>query len=186
MASHDPLILPYGDTQPEVDPSAFIAPTAVLIGETVVRAHAGVFFQCVLRGDINRIEVGEGTNIQDLSMLHVDDDAPCTIGSEVTVGHRAILHGCVVEDGCLIGMGAIVLSKAVIGRGSLIAAGAVVPERMEVPSGSLVMGVPAIVKKQLGPRTSGRLADWARKYQKVSRAFITGQPYRPNRGLDLD
>ena len=94
----EPLILPYGDTRPEVDPTAFIAPTAVLIGETAIGGGAGVYFHCVLRGDINRIEVGARTNIQDLSMLHVDDDQPCLVGSEVTVGHRAILHGCVIED----------------------------------------------------------------------------------------
>ena len=182
----EPLILPYGDTRPEVDPTAFIAPTAVLIGETVVGAQAGVYFQCVLRGDINRVEVGAGTNIQDLSMLHVDDDYPCLVGRDVTVGHRAILHGCVIEDRCLIGMGAVVLSGARIGAGSIVAAGAVVPEGMQVPAGQLVAGVPAKIKRALPADAARMLEQSAFKYRKVARAYLTGRPYRPNRDLDIE
>jgi carbonic anhydrase/acetyltransferase-like protein (isoleucine patch superfamily) len=185
MANHEPLIMPYGDTAPQIHPSAYVAPGAVLIGETVLHERSGVYFNCVLRGDINRIEVGYGSNIQDLSMLHVDDDYPCIVGRDVTVGHCALLHGCVIGDGCLIGMGAVVLTGAVIGAGSLIAAGAVVPEKMEVPPRSLVAGVPGEVKKTYGERTSGALTQWAQKYQKVRRAFMTGQQFRPNRGLDV-
>lgn len=186
MSHTEPLIMPYGEFTPRIDPSSYIAPGAVIIGDVTIKANAGVYFNCVLRGDINHIEVGEGSNIQDLSVMHIDDAYPCIVGDEVTVGHRALLHGCVVEYGCLIGMGAIVLNGAVIGRGSIVAAGAVVPERMEVPPGSLVVGVPAVVKKQLGPRTSDSLRTWAHKYQKVARSFLTGRPFRPNMGLEPD
>jgi len=178
MSKPEPVILPYGETWPQIDESAFIAPTAVVIGETKVHANASVFYNCVLRGDINSIEVGAGSNIQDLSMLHVDDGYPCIVGCDVTVGHNAILHGCVVEDGSLIGMGAIVLTGAVIGAGSIVAAGALVPEGMRVPAGSLVAGVPAKLKKELPAEVSRSLATWAHKYQKVARAFITGTAYR--------
>ena len=174
MAADKPLVLPYGGASPSVSPQAYIAPTAVLIGNTSVHAHAGVYFHCVLRGDINRIEVGEGTNIQDLTMMHVDDDYPCIVGRNVTVGHRAVLHGCVVEDNCLIGMGAVVLSGATIGAGSLVAAGAVVPEGMAVPPGHLVAGVPAKVRKQLDPASQEEMLGLAFKYRDVSRAYLLG------------
>jgi len=140
-------------------------------------------FHCVIRGDINRIEIGAGSNIQDLSMLHVADDWPCIVGEWVTVGHCALLHGCVVEDACLIGMGARVLNGARIGRGSIVAAGAVVPERMQVPPGSLVAGVPAQIKRPLRPEEADPGRFWAEKYQKVAAAYRTGQAFRPNRGL---
>jgi carbonic anhydrase/acetyltransferase-like protein (isoleucine patch superfamily) len=187
-----PLILTYGNISPQIDGSAWIAPTAVIIGETVIAALATVLFQCVLRGDINRVEVGAGSNIQDLSMLHVADEWPCIVGCDVTVGHCALLHGCVVEDGCLIGMGARVLNGAIIGRGSIVAAGAVVQEGMHVPPGSLVAGVPAVVKGSVQARHAppgyqdapGRY--WAKKYQQVARAYLTGKPFRPNRGWDPD
>ena len=186
------LILPYGDTAPQIDATAWIAPTAVVIGETVIGPRAAVLFGCVLRGDINRVEVGEGSNIQDLSVLHVADDWPCIVGAHVTVGHCALLHGCVVEDGCLIGMGARLLNGVVAGRGSIVAAGAVVPEGMRIPPGSLVAGVPARIKGEVQARHAapGSAAEpgrhWAEKYEKVARAYLTGKPYRPNRGLDPD
>ena len=125
MAIDKALILPYSERLPEVHPTAYIAPTAVLIGECVVGERASVFFHCVLRGDINRVEVGAGSNIQDLSMLHVDDDWPCIVGREVTVGHRAVIHGCTGGDRCVIGMGAVVLNGAVIGADSIVAASGV-------------------------------------------------------------
>jgi carbonic anhydrase/acetyltransferase-like protein (isoleucine patch superfamily) len=184
------MIMPYGLSTPDIHPSAWIAPTAVVIGETVIKADTAILFHCVLRGDINRIEIGLRSNIQDQSMLHVGDDWPCIVGNDVTVGHCVLLHGCVVEDGCLIGMGARVLNGAVIGRGSIVAAGAVVPEGMHVPPGSLVAGVPAQLK---GPVQAKHVAVgyeqhpgkyWAEKYQKVAQAYRTGRAFRPNLGLD--
>lgn len=181
-----PVIISYGDTRPAIDPSAWIAPTAVLIGETDMGADACVLFHCVLRGDINRVEVGASTNIQDLSMLHVTDEEPCIVGRDVTVGHSVVLHGCRVEDGALIGMGAVVLNGALIGRESIVAAGAVVPEGMQVPPRSLVAGVPAALKRELGDDASTLGKRLAEDYRKLSRAYITGRPYRPNLGLGLD
>jgi carbonic anhydrase/acetyltransferase-like protein (isoleucine patch superfamily) len=179
----------YGAATPQIDTTAWVAPGAVLIGETVIGAHAAVLFNCVLRGDINRVEVGAGSNIQDLSMLHVADEWPCIVGRDVTVGHCVLLHGCVVEDGCLIGMGARVLNGAVIGQGSIVAAGAVVPEGMHVPPHNLAAGVPAVVKCAVQSRHCAPGYEhapglfYAEKYQQVARAYITGRPFRPNQGL---
>lgn len=204
-AALPPLILPYGEFTPQVHPTAWIAPGAVITGEVHIAAHATVLFNCVLRGDIHRVSVGEGSNIQDLSMLHVADDWPCLIGNEVTAGHCCLLHGCVVEDGCLIGMGSVLLNGCVIGRGSIVAAGSLVPERMEVPPGSLVVGRPAVVKGPVTQRHLERLgaleeialgADlpaalrglpgvaFARKYRRVGEAYAGGRPFRPNAGQD--
>lgn len=184
VAPADALILPYGDFRPRIAPDAWLAPGAVVIGDADLGAGSVVLFGTVIRADVNRIEVGEGTNIQDLSMLHVADEWPCLIGDWVTVGHCALLHGCVVEDACLIGMGARVLNGARIGRGSIVAAGAVVPEGMDVPPGSLVAGVPAVVKRVLRPDEAdpGRL--WAEKYQRVAEAYRTGRAFRPNLGFE--
>jgi len=198
-----PLILPYGATSPEIHPSAWLAPGCVVIGDTAIAAHATVLFNCVLRGDIHRVEVGEGSNIQDLSMLHVADEWPCIVGSEVTVGHCALLHGCVIGDGCLIGMGARLLNGAIIGRGSIVAAGSLVPEGFEAPPGSLVVGAPAVVKGPVTQRHLERLGAleeavmrqvpedlrglpgvaFARKYRLVAQAYISGQAFRPNQDL---
>jgi carbonic anhydrase/acetyltransferase-like protein (isoleucine patch superfamily) len=198
------LILPYGATSPQIHPSAWLAPGCVVIGETVIAAHAAVLFNCVLRGDIQRVEVGEGSNIQDLSMLHVADEWPCIVGREVTVGHCALLHGCVIGDGCLIGMGARVLNGAIVGRGSIVAAGALVLEGFEAPPGSLIVGSPAVVRGPVTQRHLERLGAleavaqssdipedlrglpgvaFARKYREVAKAYLSGQAFRPNEGL---
>lgn len=194
-----PLILPYGEFIPQIDPTAWVAPGAVITGETRLCAHVTVLYNCVIRGDVNRVEVGEGSNIQDLSMLHVADEWPCIIGREVTVGHCCLIHGCVVEDGCLIGMGARILNGARIGRGSIVAAGAVVPEGMQVPPGSLVAGVPAALKGPVTERHLQRLGAleaaaqdesipedlrglpgvaFARKYRLVAQAYREGHSFR--------
>ena len=125
--------------------SAFIAPGAVVLGDVTLGARASVWYGAVLRGDMAPIRVGEATNVQDGSIIHVDEGLPATIGARVGIGHRAVLHGCTVEDECLIGMGSILLNDARIGTGSVVAAGAVVPEGMVVPPGSLVVGVPGRV-----------------------------------------
>ncbi len=128
--------------RPTIARSAWIAPGADVIGDVTIGEEASVWYRCVLRGDIAPITIGARTNVQDLTMVHVDVDRPCRIGEDVGVGHRAILHGCDIEDGCLIGMGAVILSHAVVGAGSVIAAGALVKEGFVVPPGSLVLGVP--------------------------------------------
>jgi carbonic anhydrase/acetyltransferase-like protein (isoleucine patch superfamily) len=131
--------------QLRIHPTAFVAPGAVVVGSVTLGARASVWFNTVVRGDTAPIEVGEGTNLQDNSVIHVDEGQPALIGARVTVGHRAIVHGCVVEDECLIGMGSIVLSGARIGRGSLVGAGALVREGQHIPPGSLAVGAPARV-----------------------------------------
>jgi carbonic anhydrase/acetyltransferase-like protein (isoleucine patch superfamily) len=130
---------------PRIDPTAFIAPGAVVLGDVTLGPHASVWYQAVLRGDMAAIVIGAETNIQDGTIVHVDEGKPATIGARVGVGHRVILHGCTVEDECLIGMGSVLLNGVVIGTGSVVAAGAVLPEGMVVPPGSVVMGVPAKV-----------------------------------------
>ncbi len=129
--------------------SCWIAPGARVIGRVTMGECVNVWFGAVVRGDINSIAIGEDTNIQDGVILHVDDDFPLVVGARVTVGHGAILHGCVIDDEVLIGMGAKVLNGAKVGRGSIVAAGAVVREGTEVPPFSLVAGLPAVVKRSL-------------------------------------
>lgn len=136
------------DVSPEVIPGAYwIAPTASVIGRVRLARDVSVWWGAVLRGDMDLIDVGEGTNIQDGSILHADAGVPLVIGAHVTVGHRAMLHGCTVGDGTLIGIGATVLNHARIGKGCLIGAHALVTEGTEIPDGSLVLGSPARVIK---------------------------------------
>lgn len=133
---------------PLVDPSAFVAGSADLIGRVRVGARSSIWFGTVIRADVMPIEIGEETSIQDNSVIHVTEGVSGTrVGNRVTVGHRVILHACVVEDDCLIGMGSVVLDKAVVGRGSVVAAGAVVTPGTIIPPGSMVMGAPAKVRR---------------------------------------
>ncbi len=155
---------------PTIDDTAYVSKHAVLIGDVTIAKNASVWPGCVLRADINSIELGENSNLQDGTMVHLADDASVKVGKNVTVGHGAILHGCEVQDGCLIGMGAIVLDKAVIGKGSIVGAGALVTKNTIIPEGSLVLGSPAKVVKQLDPQTSEGLAYWAKKYVKLAHA----------------
>ncbi|MDJ0462361.1 gamma carbonic anhydrase family protein [Streptomyces sp. H27-C3] len=143
------LIAGVGGKKPEIDPSAFAAPTSVVMGEVTIHAGASVWYQTVLRADCGPIVLGADTNIQDNCTVHVDPGFPVTVGERVSVGHNAVLHGCTVEDDVLIGMGATVLNGAHIGAGSLVAAQALVPQGMRVPPGSLVAGVPAKVRREL-------------------------------------
>jgi carbonic anhydrase/acetyltransferase-like protein (isoleucine patch superfamily) len=125
-----------------IHPSAFIAPGAVVLGDVTLGRDASIWYNCVVRGDMAPIRIGEETNIQDLTVVHVDEGVPCTVGRRVGVGHRAILHGCTIEDEVLVGMGAVLLNGVSVGSGSVVGAGAVLPEGMHVPVGSLVLGVP--------------------------------------------
>jgi carbonic anhydrase/acetyltransferase-like protein (isoleucine patch superfamily) len=150
--------------QPQIDPTAYVAPQAVVIGDVRLAAHSSVWPTAVLRGDINFIEIGEGSNIQDGCIIHLADDLPTRVGKLVTVGHRAILHACIVEDECLIGMGATILDEAIIGKGSIIGAHALVTKGMRVPPGSLVMGTPAKVVRPLHPEEIADIRHWADHY----------------------
>jgi carbonic anhydrase/acetyltransferase-like protein (isoleucine patch superfamily) len=145
-------------TTPLIDETAFIAPGAVIYGRVRLQARSSVWFGCVLRGDHEWIDVGEETNIQDGSVLHVDSGYPCLIGNRVTLGHRVVLHASVVEDDALIGIGAVVLSRCVIGRGALVAAGSVIREGTHVPPHTLWAGCPARQLKGLSESQQARLA----------------------------
>src|ERR687886_953801 len=157
--------LSFDGKEPQVAPDAFVAPTAVLIGDVVVGEGASVWFGAVLRGDFNRIVVGSGTSVQDNSVIHTNEDLPTVIGSNVTVGHLSLLEGCEVEDGALIGMGSVVLNRARVGRRAMLAAGSVVGEDQEIPSEVLAAGVPAKVKKSLGGSASEWVEMAAHEYQ---------------------
>jgi len=150
--------------QPQIDPTAYVAAQAVVIGDVRLAAHSSVWPTAVLRGDINFIEIGEGSNIQDGSIVHLADDLPVIVGKLVTVGHRAILHACTVEDECLIGMGATILDGALIGKGSIIGAHALVTKGTRIPPGSLVMGTPAKVVRSLHPEEIADIRHWADHY----------------------
>lgn len=143
------LIVPIAGKAPSVPASAWVAPNATLVGAVTLGERASVFYGAVLRADVDSITLGAGSNIQDNVVVHCDAGKPTTIGANVSVGHAAVLHGCTIEDGVLIGMGATVLNLAIIGEGSLVAAGAVVLEGTVVPPGSLVAGVPAKVRREL-------------------------------------
>jgi len=139
----------FDGVRPEVAPSAFIAPTASLIGRVTIAEDAVVMFGAVLRADRDDIVLGPGSNLQDTAVVHCDSGFPATIGANVSIGHGAVVHGCTVEDDCLIGMNSTVLNGAVIGSGSLVAAGAVVLEGTRIPPRSLVAGVPAKVRRPI-------------------------------------
>ena len=165
--------LPYPDehvdidaiyARPTIDPTAWVSPGAVVNGRVTLHARASVWYNCVLRGDSERIEVGEESNIQDGSILHIDNGFPCIIGKRVTLGHNAIVHGCEVRDGALIGIAATVLSRCVIGEGALIAAGALVLEGTVVPPHTLWVGSPAKQVKELTPAQRERIATTYRHY----------------------
>lgn len=143
------VILGFGGTEPRIDPTAWVAPTAAVIGDAVLHPSSSVFYGAVARADSARIELGAGSNLQDNVAVHADPGFPALIGAGVSVGHGAVVHGCTIEDDCLIGMNATVLNGAVIGTGSLVAAGAVVLEGTVVPPRSLVAGVPARVRREL-------------------------------------
>ncbi len=155
--------------KPSLDPDAFVAAGARLIGEVRLEAGASIWYNCVLRADLAPVSVGANTNLQDGTLVHVETGRPCRIADHVTVGHGAILHACTVESGCLIGMGAIVLSGAVIGRGSMIAAGALVRENARVEPFSLMAGVPARMVKRLPEQTMEKHLEVALKYAEAGR-----------------
>ncbi|MDH3495268.1 MAG: gamma carbonic anhydrase family protein [Gemmatimonadota bacterium] len=157
-----------------IHPSAFIAPGAVVLGDVTLGRDASIWYHCVVRGDMAPIVVGEETNVQDLTMVHVDAGVPCTIGRRVGVGHRAILHGCTVEDEVLVGMGAILLNGVRIGRGSVIGAGAVLPEGLDVPADSLVLGVPGRVVRSVDDVLRSRLRSTWEHYVREARRHRAG------------
>jgi carbonic anhydrase/acetyltransferase-like protein (isoleucine patch superfamily) len=153
------VAVPAGEAVINIHPTAFIAPGAVVLGDVTLGARSSVWYGAVLRGDVEAIVIGEATNLQDGTIVHVDTGLPARIGARVGVGHRAILHACTVEDDCLIGMGSVLLNGVYIGTGSVVAAGAVVPEHTRVPPGSLVVGIPARVTRPVDEALRARIRD---------------------------
>ena len=161
-------VLPFDGHTPDIDPTAWLAPTATVIGRVRIGPRASVFYGAVLRGDMEEIELGEGSNLQDNVVVHTDTAVPTRIGRNVGVGHAAIVHGATVHDGALIGMGATLLNGAVVGEGAFVAAGALVREGQEIPPHHLAVGVPAKVRGELDDEGRERVRRNAFQYQELS------------------
>lgn len=157
------------DETPKINDSAWVAPTAVVVGSVTLAANSSIWYNAVIRGDSNTIEIGDSSNIQDGVVIHADSDFPTKVGAHVSVGHNAVIHGATVEDGCLIGMSSTVLNGAVIGKSSLVAAGALVTQGTQVPPHSLVAGVPAKVVRQLSDQEQELLRKNAKVYTSLSK-----------------
>jgi gamma-carbonic anhydrase len=166
------MIRPYRGVYPKIAASCYIDTSAQLIGDIEIGERSSVWCNVTIRGDVNYIRIGEESNVQDNSVIHVEHDVyPTILGDRVTIGHSVTLHGCVVEDDCLIGIGAIVLNGARIGQGSVVAAGALVPERMQIPPGSMVMGVPAKVKREITADERERFRENAQNYVRYRQIY---------------
>jgi carbonic anhydrase/acetyltransferase-like protein (isoleucine patch superfamily) len=165
-------VLAYNGKEPKIGADVFIAPGAYVIGDVEIGPGASIWFNAVVRGDLHRIVIGAGTNIQECAVLHVDPDAPIEIGANVTVGHGAVLHGCRIGEGALIGMGATVLNGAVVGAGALVAAGALVPENKQVPPGTLVAGVPARPVRELSADGQASLREHTEAYARLAASYL--------------
>ena len=172
------MIYSLGDKRVRMEGAGhFIAPNAAVIGDVTLHENASVWFSCVLRGDAERLEVGAGSNIQDGTVIHADPGFPTIVGENVTVGHNAMLHGCTIGDGSLVGINAVVLNGAKVGKACLIGANALVTEGMEIPDGSMVLGSPARIKAQLSEEQQLMLMHNADHY--------VGNAQRFNRDLDV-
>jgi carbonic anhydrase/acetyltransferase-like protein (isoleucine patch superfamily) len=154
-----------------VDPTAYLAPSAVVLGDVTIGGESSVWFGAVIRGDSEAIRIGRQTNVQDGCILHADPGYPCTLGDRVTLGHGAIVHGATVEDDCLIGMRSVVMNGAKIGRGSIVAVGSVVTEGTQVPPGSIAVGQPAKVKRETTERDRERIRHAAEHYVAAAKIY---------------
>lgn len=166
------------DRAPSIEPSAWIAPTATVVGGVNIEASVGIWYGAVLRAESELIRIGEGSNLQDGVTAHTDPGFPLNIGNDVTIGHNAVVHGCTIADRCLIGMGAIVMNGATIGEESLIAAGALVTENSQIPPRSLVAGVPAKVRRELTTEEIDRCRLSAVAYRALMQQHRDAQPVR--------
>lgn len=156
--------------EPQIAESAYVAAQATVLGDVQIGEQSSVWPGCVLRGDINSITIGDRSNVQDGTIVHLADDYGVVIGDDVTIGHAAIIHACTIEDECLIGMGATVMDGAVIGKRSIVGAGALVTQGTIVPPGSMVLGCPAKIKKTLPVEQQAGMKEWAAKYVIVAAA----------------
>lgn len=163
-----------------IDPSAYVAPGAVVLGDVTLGVDASVWYNSVIRGDMAPISIGNATNIQDLSVLHVDEGLPCVVGNRVGVGHRAILHGCTVEDECLIGMGSVLLNGVRVGTGSVVGAASLITEGTQIPPNSVVLGVPARVVRGVDDKLRERIRQTWEHYVEQARRHASGMVHRHN------
>ncbi len=171
------MIRTFRGVAPRIAPSAYIDSSAQIIGDVVIGERCSVWPNVAIRGDVNYIRIGEESNIQDNSVVHVDHDLfPCIIGNRVTVGHRVVLHGCQVDDGALVGIGAVVLNGARVGSGAVIAAGSLVPEGMQVPANTLVMGIPARIRRGVTADEQQRFQINCGNYIKLAAIYKEEQP----------
>lgn len=167
------MIIEFDNKKPIIDSSVFIAPNATVIGDVIIGAKSSIWFQTVLRGDMESIKIGEYTNIQDLTMVHLPESIGVEVGNYVTVGHKALIHGCKIGDNCLIGMGSIIMDNVEVGDNCIIGAGSLVTQGTKIPSGTMVFGSPAKVKRELTPeeievirKTAFRYYEYVVKYKK--------------------
>lgn len=165
------MIYTISERSAEIAPDAYVAPSADVIGWVRLRAGASVWFNCVLRGDTEWIEIGEGSNVQDGTVIHTDPGVPVVVGAGVTIGHRAFLHGCTVGEGSLIANGAMVLDRSRIGRHCVIAAGALVPPDKDIPDGSVVMGAPGRVVREVTERDLAMIARGVDSYRRRAEQY---------------
>jgi len=154
---------------PNLHPTSFIAKGAQIIGDVELQRYASVWYNCVLRADINKIIIGERSNIQDNSTIHLENDIGVQVGNDVTVGHNVILHGCTIENGALIGMGSIIMNGVKVGKGSVIGAGSVITEKMIIPDFSVVVGIPGKIIKTLKEDYVEENIKWAKKYVELAK-----------------
>ena len=154
-----------------IDPAAYIAPGAVVLGDVTIGGESSVWFNAVIRGDTAAIRIGRQTNVQDGCVLHADEGFPCTLGDRVTLGHGAIVHGATIEDDVMIGMRAVVMNGARIGRGSIVAVGAVITEGTQIPPGSIAMGQPATIKREARDRDLARIQHAAEHYVAAAKVY---------------
>ena len=168
----------FAGISPEIGEGCFIAPSAQVIGKVILHKNTNLWFNVIARGDINEIVIGENTNIQDLTMLHVVEDLPLIVGKNVSVGHNVILHACTIGDSCLIGMGAIVLDGAEIGENSVVAAGSVVPPGKKYPPGSMIMGSPAVVKRPLSEEELLQYGQHYKSYIENKNLFLDNNNFK--------
>ena len=179
------MIRTFQGVKPTIPASCFIEETGVVIGDVVLGEQCSVWFHAVIRGDVHHIRIGDRTNVQDLSMLHVTHDThPLIIGNEVTIGHGVILHGCTIEDRVLIGMGAIIMDGAVIGEDSIVGAGALITEETIVPPNSLILGSPAKVKRPVTAEELAWIKESAENYVKYAGQYM-GDPAKTKTGFQV-
>ncbi len=170
--THTPIILPYKGIMPKIAPDAFIAPGAVVIGDVVIGSKTNVWFGCVIRGDVNIIRIGERTNIQDGTVIHITrKTGPTIIGSGITIGHSVLLHACTLEDDCFIGMHATVMDGAVVEKGGMVAAGALVTPNKRVPAGQIWGGNPAKFLRDMKQEEKDYIAKSADNYVKLANEY---------------